>query len=282
VLRKQRREESKGRPRKDLGPDAWTFCLAVALSAAGTFPLAAEDGLTARKLTEEVIASASADDESVAIDMELTDSRNQVRQRTATLYSKKDGDGNVMRLIRFHTPADLARSGILVLDKGEEDAEQWLYLPAYHTSRKVAAANRSDTWMGTDFAYEDMSDPNVDRYEYRYLADERVDGTDCKVVEAVPRDEKLKKESGYSKTVSWIDPVRKIAMKVDFYDKEGALSKELRYSRLETRGKYYRWGAWEMHDVKRAHRTALRFKDRKIDQGIEDRFFTVRYLERGR
>jgi len=250
--------------------------------AAVTCRVAAKGELTARELVQEVIASATADDEIASIRMELSDSRNQVRQRTATLYAKRDPGGNVMRLIRLHSPADLAKSGILVLDKGDEDAEQWLYLPAYHTSRRVAAANRSDTWMGTDFAYEDMSAPNVDRYDYRYLQDERAGDVDCKVVEAVPRDEKLKKESGYSRTVYWIDPGRKVVVNADFYDKGGALAKELRHSRLETHKSHYRWGVWEMNNVARGHRTTLRFEDRKIDQGLEDRFFTVRFLERGR
>lgn len=231
---------------------------------------------------QDVIASASADDEVVSIHMELTDSGNQVRERTATFYAKRDPDGHVMRLIRFHTPADLAKSGILVLDKGHEDAEQWLYLPAYHTSRKVAAANRSDTWMGTDFAYEDMSDPDVDRYDYRFLENERIDGADCRQVEAVPRDEKLKKESGYSRTVSWIDPTRNVVVKVDFYGKDGALAKKLRHSRLQSHGEYYRWGEWEMRDLKREHRTLLKFEDRRVNPGLEERLFTVRFLERGR
>ncbi len=255
--------------------------LLVVLMAAVTCGVAAGGELKARELMRDVIASATASDETVSIRMELSDSRNQVRQRMATLQAKRDPDGNVMRLIRFNSPADLAKSGILVLDKGDRDAEQWLYLPAYHTSRRVAAANRSDTWMGTDFAYEDMSAPNVDRYDYRYLEDERVSDVDCKVVEAVPRDEKLKKESGYSRTVYWVDPVRRVVMKADFYDKRGALAKELRHSGLETHGSYYRWAEWEMRNVARGHRTTLRFEDRKIDQGLEDRFFTVRFLERG-
>ncbi len=247
---------------------------------AGRLPAA--DERTARSLMQDVIASASADDEVVSIHMELTDSGNQVRERTATFYAKRDPDGHVMRLIRFHTPADLAKSGILVLDKGHEDAEQWLYLPAYHTSRKVAAANRSDTWMGTDFAYEDMSDPDVDRYDYRFLENERIDGADCRQVEAVPRDEKLKKESGYSRTVSWIDPTRNVVVKVDFYGKDGALAKKLRHSRLQSHGEYYRWGEWEMRDLKREHRTLLKFEDRRVNPGLEERLFTVRFLERGR
>jgi hypothetical protein len=266
---------------RGLRPDGRRTRLLIVLMTAVTCRVAAQGELTARELMRDVIASATASDETVSIRMELADSKNQVRQRTATLQAKKDPDGNVMRLIRFNSPADLAKSGILVLDRGDRDAEQWLYLPAYHASRRVAAANRSDTWMGTDFAYEDMSAPNVDRYDYRYLEDERFSGVDCRVVETVPLDEKLKKESGYSKTIYWIDPVRKIVMKADFFDKRGALAKELRHSRLETHGSHYRWAEWEMRNVARGHRTTLRFEDRKIDQGLEDRFFTVRFLERG-
>jgi hypothetical protein len=47
-------------------------------------------------------------------------------------------------------------------------------------------------------------------------------------------------------------------------------------------GEYYRWDRWEMHDLKRDHRTVLTFTRREMDQGMSDRFFTVRFLERGR
>ena len=254
--------------------------MTVFLAAPAASP-GAEETLSPGELMRRIIAAANADDEVVSIRMEL-DSGGQVRERTATLYSKKDADGNVMRLVRFHTPDDLARSGILILDKGKEDPAQWLYLPAYHTSRRIAASNRSDTWMGTDFAYEDMSEPNVERYEYRYLDDERIDGVDYKVIEALPSDEKLQKDSGYSKTISWVDPVREVALKTDFYDREGVLAKRLQNSQLETVGGRHRWKVWEMSDLKRGHRTVLTFEERKINQGLDDSLFTVRFLERGR
>lgn len=251
------------------------------LLAAAPFPLLGEEPSEPRELMREVIDRADAHDEVASFRMELY-SGDQMRERTATLYSKRDGEGNVMRLIRFHTPADLAKSGILILDKKGEDPVQWLYLPAYHASRRVAPSNRSDTWMGTDFAYEDMTSPDVDRYRYRYLDDERVDGIDCKVVEAVPAEETLVEESGYSRTVAWIDPVKKIVVQTDFYDKDGALEKKLHNSELETLGAYYRWRVWEMTNVQRDHRTVLDFTERKIDQGLDDDIFTVRFLERGR
>jgi outer membrane lipoprotein-sorting protein len=262
-------------------PRRGLFALALALLAVASVSLGGEESPSPRELMREVIDQASADDEVASIRMELR-SGDQVRERTATMYSKTAADGNLMLLIRFQTPADLARSGILVLDRGKEGPAQWLYLPAYHTSRRVPPSNRSDTWMGTDFAYEDMSAPDVDRYAYRYLEDERIDGVLCKVVEAVPVDETLKKESGYSKTVSWVDPLKKVALKTDFYDREGTLAKELRTSELETLGKYHRWHVWEMTDLKRGHRTVLDFTERKIDQGLDDDLFTVRSLERAR
>ena len=87
------------------------------------------------------------------------------------LLQEAEGADDSVRLIRFHTPPDFARSGILTIERSDGDADQWIYLPAYHASRRVPTANRGDTWMGTDFTYEDITDAKIERYEYRTIGE---------------------------------------------------------------------------------------------------------------
>src|SRR5437867_2756139 len=128
----------------------------------------------AREIIRAVIDKESAQDEVVDILMRLTDSAGKQRQRTATLYAKKKTESEDMRLFRFHTPADLAKSGVLTIEHDDRDADQWMYLPAYHASRRVASSNRRDNWMGTDFSYEDIIDQKTGQYEYRTISKERL------------------------------------------------------------------------------------------------------------
>ena len=77
--------------------------------------------------------------------------------------------------------------------------------------------------MGSEFAFEDISSQEVEKYSYNYLRDEIFNGVDCFVVERVPFD----KYSGYTKQISWIDKAEYRALKVEFYDRKKSLMKTL-------------------------------------------------------
>jgi hypothetical protein len=74
----------------------------------------------------------------------------------------------------------------------------------------------------------------------------------------------------------------RIFFKIDYYDRSGQVFKVLTNSGLRRFGKYRRWDVSEMEDLKRKHKTRLEVEDRKIDRGLGDEYFDVRYLERGR
>ena len=71
--------------------------------------------------------------------------------------------------------------------------------------------------MGSEFAYEDMSSQEVEKYNYKWIRDEQYDGQDCFVVELVPVD---KRNSGYTRQVTWIDKESYRTVKVDYFDRK--------------------------------------------------------------
>jgi hypothetical protein len=256
--------------------------IAIIGAAGAPAPAHAQAPATAREIMRRVLLDSRADDEVVRVAMRLVDSSGRVRRRAATFYSRKTGTGESLRLFRFHEPPELARSGILSIEHRDRDADQWIYLPAYHASRRIAPANRANAWMGTDFTYEDITDPKLGHYEYATRGRERVDGTECTIIEAVPTSPALVEESGYSRTVYWVDVAESVAPKIEYYDRSGRLRKILRNAGLQRHGKYRRWGTSAMHDVTRDHRTILDFARREIDQGLSEDHFRVSNLERGR
>jgi hypothetical protein len=225
-----------------------------------------------------VIARATGQDEVVDLRMRLVDSKGNERRRTATLYTKRSGHDENMRLIRFESPPDLAGSGILSIEQPERRADQWLYMPAYHASRRIAAVNGGDTWMGTDFAYDDIVDPRVSDHLYRVLGEETVDGVLGTRLEATPRDPR---DASYSKRLYWIDRAKNVIHRIEFYDRAGERFKTLTNEDLVLVGGYYRWRRGEMVNSRKEHRTLFEFSNWRIDQGLNDRTFTLRYLERG-
>jgi len=246
--------------------------------AAATAAAAVEDG---ESIMRAAIAQASARDEIVDVQMRLIDANGKERRRTATLYNKKSGRDEHLRLIRFGAPPDLAGSGILSIEQADRRADQWLYMPAYHASRRIASVNGGDTWMGTDFAYEDIVDPRLSEHRYRVLGEAAARGVTGTLLEATPRDPALAREGAYSKRVYLIDRSKNVILRVEFYDRDGERFKTLTNDDLVLIGGYYRWRRGEMVNTRKQHRTVLEFANWRIDQGLNERYFTVRFLERG-
>ncbi len=234
-------------------------------------------------LMRRVQQEDSAPDEQVQFMMDVIDAAGQVRARTGTIYLRQVTAGSVdqMRLIRFHSPADLKDSGVLTIEHPERDNDQWLYLPAYHTTRRIAPANRGDRYMGTDFLYEDIMREKVEEYRYRTAGEQKLQGVPCVVLEAVPIAPQLARETAYSRRLIWVDPARDIVLRADYYDREGRLLKRLIVEGVEKVAGKYRARAVRMEDFLRRHVTVVKYRGRKIGAGVPEKYFTERYLKRG-
>jgi outer membrane lipoprotein-sorting protein len=95
--------------------------------------------------------------------------------------------GDSRLLIRFTAPPEVKGVGFLSLPRPGKNPDQWLYLPSMRRERRIAAQDRSASFVGTDFNYEDMEELDHEKYDVKLLADETVTGQPCFVVEARPR-----------------------------------------------------------------------------------------------
>lgn len=157
-----------------------------------------------------------------------------------------------------------------------------MYVPAYHTVRRIAGGNRSEKYMGTDFFYEDIINIKVEEYDMKILRKESLNELEAIVLEAIPISKRLKQESAYSKTIWWIEPQKKLALKAEYYDQNGKLLKNLENSDLQSIKGYYLWGKQVMRDVQNNHQTMIEYKNRRVDESVPSDIFTIRYLKRRR
>lgn len=133
--------------------------------------------------------------------------------------------------------------------------------------------------MGSEFAYEDISSQEVDKYKYKYLRDEKVNGRDCFVVEAYPQ----YKKSGYTRLINWVDKQMYQPLKTEFYDRKNVLLKTLKYSEYNQYIKrYWRPGRMDMKNHVTGKSTTLLFLEYKFKTGLKDRDFNRNALKRAR
>lgn len=137
-----------------------------------------------------------------------------------TLERKGEGDQSITV---FEEPFDIRGTSLLVHSKIEDSDDQWLYLPALKRVKRISSANKSGPFVGSEFAYEDLSSFEVAKYDYKLLPDAPCGELTCYVLEATPRYE----FTGYTKLVNWIDKEAFRLQKVEFYDRRNALLKTL-------------------------------------------------------
>lgn len=199
-------------------------------------------------------------------------SERQIRSRTLEVTG--DGDKS---LIIFDHPADVKNTAFLSYTHAIRPDDQWLYLPALKRVKRIASANKSGPFMGSEFAYEDISSQEVKKFSYKWLRDEAIDGEEAFVVERVPQYE----HSGYTKQHAWIDKEHYRVLRVDYFDRKGALLKTLTASDYhQYLEKYWRAHRMDMQNHLNGKNTTLLFSDYEFQNGLSERDFDRNSLKR--
>lgn len=251
------------------------FAMVAALSAGAQTP--EERGLEIAR--EADARDAGWGDASSTLRMILRGKGGEEATRELRIKAlEQPGEGD-KSLVVFDTPADVKGTALLSHAHKTGNDDQWLFLPALKRVKRIASNNQSGPFMGSEFAYEDLSAQEVEKYTYKYLRDESVDGEDCFVIERYP----INKDSGYSKQIAWIDQSHYRLQKVEFYDRRGELLKTLTPTGYQQYlEKYWRPGKMDMVNHVTGKSTTLEWQDYKFGQGLSARDFDQNSLQSAR
>ena len=129
--------------------------------------------------------------------------------RNKTLEVKDDGDKS---LSIFDRPRDVKGTTLLNYTHKVGTDDQWLYLPGLKRVKRISSANKSGSFMGSEFAYEDVTSQEVEKYSYKWIRDEDHKGEKCFVFERYP----AYKNSGYTRQVVWLDQKEYKVLRIEF------------------------------------------------------------------
>jgi uncharacterized protein len=257
--------------------------VAGALLLAWTLPAAAQ-GISAQQVMEKNFFVTKVRTLKTDSTMILTNDRGQTRERKSNTLTKLQKNGVDSKLmVKFLSPADIKGTGFLQVEHSAGDDDQWIYLPALKKTRRLVANNKKDSFVGSDFSYGDILLPKVEFYKHTLLRVEPLDGQDCYVVESIPRDDNVKRDSGYSKKVSWVRKDNFLETKVEYYDVSGRLLKTQAVSGHKlVEPDTQRWIAMrrEMVNHQTQHKTIFIFDHVEADVPVADDVFTTRSIER--
>ena len=196
--------------------------------------------------------------------------------RSRTLEVEDDGDKS---LTIFDQPRDVKGTALLSFTHKTGPDDQWLYLPALKRVKRIASNNKSGPFMGSEFAYEDITSQEVDKYTYKFLRDDTLDGLDVFVFERDPID----KKSGYTRQVIWLDKEHYKERKIEYYDRKNVLLKTLLFTDYNLYlDKYYRAHDMYMVNHQTGKSTRLLQSNFNFEVELTDRDFDKNSLKRAR
>jgi hypothetical protein len=253
------------------------FFLCVLLFS-GPAPAAGGDSLTGKQIMEKAgdLSGLGLKTAVAKVKMVLQDSAGQKRERLFVMRSKVSGGLRKM-ILKFLSPADVAGTGLLLLEKSKGVDDQYLYLPETGKVRKIAGKQSHASFLSSDFLYWDLRHHDVGEADHERLADEAVSGMACRVVRTTPHADA---GAPYGRIVTWVAASNDVPVKMEIFDTKGKKIKKLFNSKIEK--KEGRWVVMEsrMTDLGSGHSTLLLVQEVDFKDDIPDDDFTKVALQR--
>jgi len=255
------------------------------LSLGATLLLANE----ARDIMQKVQDRDDGDNIITNMQMQLIDKNKHKRVRDMKTFSKDVGDDE-KKLIFFLSPSDVKNTAFLTYDydADEKDDDQWLYLPALNKTKRIPASDKDSSFMGSDFSYSDMTEPNLDDYTFKILKQsivKRKSGNQ-KVwqIEVTPKTQETIDETGYLKSIAYVRQDNFMVTRAKYYLKKAGRVKYMDVKKVEKIDGIDVATTTVMTTKKgkrTLHKTILIQSDVKMNQDLKESLFTTRTLEKG-
>ena len=230
-----------------------------------------------RKIAEKANAiQRNFKDESVTSTMYLINAKNDTVTRHLRNYTLERPKQMDYSIVQFLNPPDVRGTGLLTYQNPAKDDKQWLYLPELRRVKKISSKNKSGAFMASEFAYEDITGNTLDKFTYKKIGEETLDGKVCYVLERTP----TYKNSGYTKIKSWYTKDEYLPVRNEFTDRKHSLLKVQTFHDWKKYGQTYRSGKIVMENLQTGKKSVLIFSDRELGVGLKESLFTKRSLQR--
>ncbi len=253
-----------------------TFMIAIMLFlTAPLVGLAAET--TGLEVMENVYNRTVGPRMSAELVMTITNSRGATRERSIVQYSLEGAESD-KKIMFFTAPADVRDTSFMTWswDDGRDD-DQWIYLPALRRVKRISSDSKNDSFMGSDFTYDDLGERHPSEDRHTIIREETVDGKAAYVVESIP----VSPGDAFSRTVTWINKENWVGLKKEYYDGKNRLFKTLIIDNYEKIEGYWVVTDMTMKDLDRESSTRLAMNDVSFSVDLEEDFFSERQMKIG-
>jgi Outer membrane lipoprotein-sorting protein len=252
--------------------------------------------LTATDVAKRVQDRDTGRDSRMRMRMKLFDRHGRVRERALEVTGLRgrtapgapptapDGD---RLLMRFTYPNDIRGASFLVWEHPSSEDERFLFLPSLGRVRRIAGAETQDSFVGSDFTYEDIGGREFDDYTYGFSGPDAERASWTPASGGAPRPawrvESRRKDQSvqFPRAVSLILHDTFVVVQADIYNRRNERQKVYTVRRLEQVD-----GVWTVMDSEITNslektRTELTVEQADYNVGLKETDFSRRELERG-
>ena len=226
---------------------------------------------------QAVYTRDSGNNMSATLVMTLTNSRGSTRERSIQQFRQTDESGE-KKIMFFLAPSDVKDTSFLSYSYSDgRNDDQWIYLPALRRVKRVASDKKNDSFMGSDFTYDDMGTRHPSADTHTVIRTETLDGRKCLVVESIPK----AVNPTYAKTLAWVVEDEWIGLKKEFYLSNGTVGKKLEIESYEKTDGIWVITDMTMSNVDKGSSTRIQMLDVTFNNDLKDSVFTERQMKIG-
>jgi len=213
--------------------------------------------------------------------------------KVETLILDQYGSGvdNGLKNVAFHfrSPAGVKDMRVLQLEKIKKADDRWVYMPRLRQARRIPMTERTASFGGTEFTYNDMTIRNEDEDKNEMLEDPAkvtVGGQTytCWKIKSSPY---KKSEVEYPYRISYFDKKTYIPVRIEYYEKNDKMIKLYEVEKLEmvkgsTGIEYPLRRKNRITNLVTGRQTVATVQEFVFDEEISPRYFTQNWLTTGR
>ena len=134
--------------------------------------------------------------------------------------------------------------------------------------------------MGSEFSYEDLGSQDIEKFNFKFIADEPIKGGKAWRVER-----KSKKRSGYSKQIMIVHQEYLSPTVIEYYDRRGGLLKVAEFSDWKQMkvGKKSFWKSGYVHvkNIQTKKESIFKWEKRELGKKLDASLFSPSALDKG-
>ena len=227
-------------------------------------------GMTGLELAELIDSRIKPIDISSINTMVLTNKKNKSKTLELISISK---DNSKKQMIWFLQPTKNKGTSFLKIEHDDKNDYMAMWLPGLSRLKPIKSNEKSDSFMGSDLSFEDLTNRTISDYNYKII-----DYTDnIYTLESVPNNI----DSEYGKHITKVKEIETkifIATEENSFDKNNQLlkTKIFTFTKIDS---FYIMNKLEVRNVQKNHSTILTVNDISLNNNFDDSKFVERNLE---